>query len=141
MMRTAFRAVALTAALLLAGCQNGQQNASEDMKKDLDQLVQTSKDMTAPVKEIAAGSKASTDALKALGAKLDEMHKDLAKALAQQKRGALYLALDVETLCENDEQCTNTARAVCNKINYPNAVTSRFTPGLRPVLNSVVCFD
>ena len=74
-------------------------------------------------------------------ARVDDMHKDVAGLLAKQKRGALALQLETETVCDNDAQCVNTARAVCNKINYPNAITARFTPGIRPVLNSLICFD
>lgn len=135
--------LALAAAtLLLGGCGNGQQQAqNDDLKKSLDQLVQTAKEMSPQVKEIANGSKATDDALKTLTNRIDEMHKDMALLLSKQKRGAVAVQLESETVCDNDAQCANTARAVCNRINYPNGITNRFTPGIRPSLNSLICFD
>jgi hypothetical protein len=139
--RAAFLASALAATAGLAACQNKEAAENDEIKKQLDQLVQTTKDLAGPVREIAGASKTNADAVKALAGRVDEMHKDLAAALAKQKRGALSLTLDVETTCDNDPQCVNTARALCNRINYPNAITSRFTPGVRPVLNALICFD
>ena len=128
--------------LLLAGCSGGQKASSDDeMKKALDQLVQTSKEQVAQAKEGANAAKSTNDGVKALVERVGALEKSMATALAGQKRGAMVVTLDVDATCDNDEQCVNTARAMCNRINYPNAVTLRFTPGLRPSLHSLVCFD
>lgn len=135
-------ALALASLLALAGC-NGSQTApaSDDMKKALDQIAQNTKDAAAQTKELAGSAKASSDDIKALSGRVDELQRSLSAALAKQKRGAIFLQLDVEATCDNDEKCENTARAVCNRVNYPNAITSKFTPGVRPTLGSLVCFD
>lgn len=126
----------------LAAC-NGQQASSDnaDTKKALDQLVQSSKDLNQTAKSAADSAKATSDDVKAMSGKIDELNKSLSASLAGQKRGALYLTLDEDAVCDNDQNCANTARAVCNKINYPNGLTSKFTAGLRPTLHALVCYD
>ena len=129
-------------AALLCGCSQGDQKAqNEDLKKDLDQLVQASKQSAAQMGDLVNASKSTSDGVKILVERVQSLEKTLSGALAQQKRGALTLTLEVDSACENDEQCVNTARATCNRINYPNAVTLRFTPGIRPTLHSLVCYD
>lgn len=135
-------ALGLLALLALGGCNAGQPGqAGDDMKKALDQIAQNTKDAAAQTRELVGSARTSSEDLKALSGRIDELQRSLSAALARQKRGALYLQLDVEASCDNDEKCENTARAVCNRINYPNAITSKFTPGLRPTLGSLVCFD
>lgn len=130
------------ALLALGGCNASQPGqAGDDMKKALDQIAQNTKDTSAQAKDLAGSAKTSSEDLKALSGRVDELQRSLSAALAKQKRGALYLQLDVEASCDNDEKCENTARAVCNRVNYPNAITSKFTPGVRPTLGSLVCFD
>ena len=128
--------------LMLAGCNGNREPASnEDLKRGMDQLVQASKDQTSQLRDIASSDKTTADTVKLLTTRVESMERNLSVALSQQKRGALYLSLDVDASCDNDEQCMNTARGLCNKINYPNAITSKFTPGIRPTLHSLVCFD
>ena len=135
-------ALGLTTLLALAGCNGSQTGqANDDMKKALDQIAQNTKDTAAQVKDLAGSAKTSSEDMKALSGRVDELQRSLSAALAKQKRGAIYLQLDVDASCENDEKCENTARAVCNRVNYPNAITSKFTPGIRPTLGSLVCFD
>lgn len=134
-------AAGLILALLLAGCNQQKPAANDEMKKDLDQLVQASKDLTQQAKDTATSSKATTEAVKALSDKLDALQKAVTGGFAGQKRGALAITLDSDTECKNDESCENTARAICNKINYPSAVTSKYTPGVRPTLHSLICYD
>ena len=141
-MRMSRFACAALAVAMLGACSQGQQGSSSDeMRKQLDQLVQTSKDTAAQTHELVNASKSTNEALKGLVDRVQSLEKSLSGALAQQKRGALLLTLEVDATCDNDEQCVNTARATCNRINYPNAVTLRFTPGIRPTLHSLVCFD
>ena len=135
-------ALGLAALLLLAGCNGSQTGqANDEMKKALDQIAQNTKDTATQTKDLAGAAKTSGEDMKALTGRVDELQRSLSAALAKQKRGAIFLQLDVEASCENDEKCENTARAVCNRIAYPNAITSKFTPGLRPTLGSLVCFD
>lgn len=135
-------ALGLATLLALGGCNGSQTGqANDDMKKALDQIAQNTKDTAAQLKDLAGSAKTSSDDMKGLSGRVDELQRSLSAALAKQKRGALYLQLDVEASCDNDEKCENTARAVCNRINYPNAITSKFTPGVRPTLGSLVCFD
>lgn len=132
----------LASLLALAGCNGSQTGtANDDMKKALDQIAQNTKDTAAQTKDLAGSAKTSSDDIKALSGRVDELQRSLSAALAKQKRGAIYLQLDVEASCDNDEKCESTARAVCNRISYPNAITSKFTPGVRPTLGSLVCFD
>lgn len=135
-------ALGLTVLLTLAGCNGSQTGqANDETKKALDQIAQNTKDTATQTKDLAGSAKTSADDMKALSGRVDELQRSLSAALAKQKRGAIYLQLDVEATCENDEKCENTARAVCNRVNYPNAITSKFTPGVRPTLGSLVCFD
>ena len=135
-------ALGLLALLALAGCNGSQTGqAGDDTKKALDQIAQNTKETAAQTRDLAGSAKTSSEDLRALSGRVDELQRSLSAALAKQKRGALYLQLDVEASCDNDEKCENTARAVCNRINYPNAITSKFTPGVRPTLGSLVCFD
>ncbi len=139
-MRQITQAALLGATFLLAGC-NQQPTANDDMKKDLDQLVAASKDLGQTAKDVANSTKATGDAVKALSGRLDKLEQMLEAGLAKQKRGALYLALDEDAACDNDESCINTARAICAKISYPNGITSKIIPGVRPALHALVCFD
>lgn len=135
-------AIGLTILLALGGCNGSQTGqAGDDMKKALDQIAQNTKDTAAQTKDLAGSAKTSSEDMKGLSGRIDELQRSLSAALAKQKRGAIFLQLDVEASCDNDEKCENTARAVCNRINYPNAITSKFTPGVRPTLGSLVCFD
>ena len=140
-MRLAACAALLLAPLVLAGCNQQQPAANDDMKKDLDQLVQASRDLLQTAKDNAASSKATSEDVKALSGRLDKLNQDVSAALAKQKRGALYLALDQDAACDNDDSCMNTARAICNRINYPNGLTSKVIPGVRPTLHALVCYD
>lgn len=129
------------AAIVLAGCNNRDSKTDDDLKRQLDQLVQVSRDQLAAEKDTGLSAKSALDELRKVSARLDEMEKLVREASTSQKRAAIYLPMEAETVCDNDASCTNTARAICNKISYPRAITSRYTPGTRPTLNSVVCFD
>lgn len=134
--------VALTAAaILLAGCNSRDSKADDEQKRQLDQLVQVSRDQLAAEKATGMSAKSALDELRKVSARLDEMEKLVRETSTSQKRAAIYLPMETETVCDNDASCTNTARAICNKISYPKAITSRYTPGTRPTLNAVVCFD
>ena len=89
-------------ALLLAGCNQQKQTANDDIKKDLDQLVQASKDQTEQAKDAAQSSKATADAMKGLSDKLDALQKAVTTGFSGQKRGALAITLDADTECKND---------------------------------------
>lgn len=133
---------AVTATLLLSACNEPKAPAAgDDAKRSLDQLVEISREAAGSAKETAAQARSLLEEVRKLSTKVDGLEKAAASAEANRKRGAIVLALETETLCDNDAACTNTARAICNRISYPNAVAARFTPGNRPVLNSVVCFD
>ena len=136
----AFAALA-AAALLLAGCNNRDSKTDDDLKRQLDQLVQVSRDQLAAEKDAGMSSKSALDELRKVSARLDEMEKLVREASTSQKRAAIYLPMESDTVCDNDASCTNTARAICNKVSYPKGITSRYTPGTRPTLNAVVCFD
>jgi hypothetical protein len=79
--------------------------------------------------------------VRALGDRVDKLDQKLSAALAQQKRGAIYLALDEDASCDNDQGCTNTARAVCKRINYANGLPSKVNAGIRPTLHALICYD
>ena len=140
-MRVPNLAVLSCLGIMLAGCNNQPANGNADAKRDLDQLVQTTKSLNDAVGGIASSSKATADDLRALGGRIDELQKSVTDALGRQKRAALYLALDSDAACDNDDSCANTARAICARINYPNALTSKYTPGVRPTLHALVCYD
>jgi PBP1b-binding outer membrane lipoprotein LpoB len=140
-MRHVILAAMTALSFALSGCNQQQPAANDEMKKDLDQLVQGSKDIGQSAKDIANATKASAADIKALAARIESLEKSLSGELAKQKRGAIYLTLDADAACDNDEQCVNTARAVCNRINYPNGLTSKVNPGVRPTLHSLVCYD
>ena len=132
----------LAVMLLLSGCNQAQQPASNDaVKQSLDQLIQIERESAGSTKEAAGSAKSALEEIRKLTGRVEAIEKAMSSAASAQKRAAIYLPLEAETECDNDALCNNTARAVCNKVNYPNAVPSRYTPGTRPVLNSVVCFD
>lgn len=131
-------ALLATLALGLSSCNpNASTPPYNNLKLSLDQLVAIAQDIQASGKDVAASARSSAEQVRVLAARIEALE----KALARQKRAALFLPLEAETVCENDALCTETARVICNKINYPNAVPSRFVPGNRPVLTSVVCYD
>ena len=141
-MSSARLVVPLALAVGLAACNpNSSPPPNDDLKRTLDQLVSIERETQGSVKEASGGAKAAVEQMRALTARVEALEKTLATTLSGQKRGAIYLPMEAETVCENDILCNNTARAVCGKVSYQNGVPSRYTPGTRPVLNAVVCFD
>jgi len=132
------------ATLALAGCNAGGSSSSqgnEDTRKALDALNANLAQISTQLRDGATANRATAEDVKTIAGRLAELQKAVSDGLANQKRGALYLRLDVEAPCENDDQCAATARSVCDRINYANGITSRFTPGPRPTLGALVCFD
>jgi hypothetical protein len=140
-MRQATQAALLGLTLLVGGCNQQQPAANEDLKKGLDQIVASNKEIAAATKDTSGAAKSTTDAVKDLAGRIDKLEQTMAAGLAKQKRGALYLALDDDAACDNDSACVNTARAICNKVDYPNGMASKVIAGVRPTLHSLVCFD
>lgn len=132
----------LGTAALLAACNKGQEPAAnEELKRSLETLTRSAGESAAASKEAAGAGKGTAQEMRAVSGRIEALEKSLTKALAEQKRAAFAMTLANEVPCENDETCTATARAVCNRINYPNAMTLKYMPGVRPTLTSFVCFD
>ena len=126
-------AAALAGALLLSGCNQGQQPASNDaVKQGLDQLIQIERENAGSSKEAAGSARSALDEMRKLTARIEALEKTVSNGLSGQKRAAIYLPLEAEAVCDNDALCNNTARAVCNKVNYPNGNPVEIHPGHAP---------
>ena len=126
----------------LASCNERPPPAgNEELKRTLDQLVAIERDSLASIKESAGASRAAVEEIRKLTSRVEALDTSIRTTLGGEKRGAVHLPMEVETACDNDALCNATARAVCNRVNYPNGLPSKFTGGARPLLNSVVCFD
>lgn len=135
-------AAALAILAVLSGCNPGTPpTASDETKRSLDQLVQVSREGSAADKETATATKGLLDEVRKLSGRIEALEKAVTAAESSRKRGAIALPIDTETTCDNDSTCANTARAVCNRVGYPKAIASRYTPATRPTLQAVVCFD